>query len=194
VKAGLAVLPSLTLRRFRLGAQSDNPVYLVQRERIIEGMRLAGVPEGWPPRAASPPSSPSTSPATRASWARTRPGRRRPCGSGAKPRRRLCAPLAGRLLRALKGAGHQMPSAIASNIMRTTLDIEAPILREVKALHEREGRSMGAVVSELLAEALARRRTTRAPPSFRWTSRDMRSLVDLSDKEAVYAALDAERP
>ena len=78
--------------------------------------------------------------------------------------------------------------------MRTTLDIDAPILREVKALHEREGRSMGAVVSELLAEALARRRTTRAPPSFRWTSRDMRSLVDLSDKEAVYAALDAERP
>jgi hypothetical protein len=28
------------------GAQSDNPVYLSQRERIIEGMRMAGVPEG----------------------------------------------------------------------------------------------------------------------------------------------------
>jgi hypothetical protein len=26
--------------------QSDNAVYLAQRERIIEGMRLAGVPEG----------------------------------------------------------------------------------------------------------------------------------------------------
>jgi hypothetical protein len=77
--------------------------------------------------------------------------------------------------------------------MRTTLDIDAPILREVKALHEREGRSMGAVVSELLAEALARRRSSRARPSFRWTSRDMKSLVDLADKEAVYAALDAGR-
>ena len=75
--------------------------------------------------------------------------------------------------------------------MRTTLDIDAPILREVKALHEREGRSMGAVVSELLAEALARRRSTRARPAFQWTSRDMKSLVDLSDKEAVYAVLDA---
>jgi hypothetical protein len=84
-----------------------------------------------------------------------------------------------------------MSSAIASNIMRTTLDIDAPILREVKALHEREGRSMGAVVSELLAEALARRRSTRVAPSFRWTSRDMQSRVDLSDKEAVYVALDA---
>jgi hypothetical protein len=74
--------------------------------------------------------------------------------------------------------------------MRTTLDIDGPILREVKVLHEREGRSMGAVVSELLAEALARRRSARARPSFRWTSRDMTSLIDLSDKEAIYAALD----
>jgi hypothetical protein len=77
--------------------------------------------------------------------------------------------------------------------MRTTLDIDDPILREVKALHEREGRSMGAVVSELLAEALTRRRSSRARPSFRWTSRDMKVLLDLSDKEAVYAALDADR-
>ena len=48
--------------------------------------------------------------------------------------------------------------------MRTTLDIDGPILREVKAIHEREGRSMGAVVSELLAEALAWRRPLRARP------------------------------
>ena len=77
--------------------------------------------------------------------------------------------------------------------MRTTLDIDDPILREVKALHEKEDRSMGAIVSELLAEALARRRPSRARPSFRWTSQDMKSLVDLSDKETVYAALDADR-
>jgi hypothetical protein len=87
-----------------------------------------------------------------------------------------------------------MFSTLASNIMRTTLDIDDPILREIKALHEREGRSMGAVVSELLAEALARRRRSPAArPAFRWTSRDMKPLVDLSDKEAVYAALDADR-
>jgi len=78
--------------------------------------------------------------------------------------------------------------------MRTTLDIDSPILREVKAIHEREGRSMGAVVSELLAEALARRRPSRPRPPFRWTSRPMKSLVDLTDKEAVYAVLDADEP
>ena len=46
VKAGLADNPKFTLRRFRAGANSDNAVYLAPRERIIEGMRLAGVPEG----------------------------------------------------------------------------------------------------------------------------------------------------
>ena len=77
--------------------------------------------------------------------------------------------------------------------MRTTVDIDDPILREVKAIHEREGRSMGAVVSELLADALARRRTGRERPAFRWTSRPMKALVDLADKDAVHAALDGDR-
>ena len=51
---------------------------------------------------------------------------------------------------------------------------------------------MGAVVSELLSDALARRRPdVRAP--FHWTSRAMRARVDLEDKEAVYAALDGKQ-
>ena len=82
---------------------------------------------------------------------------------------------------------------IASHIMRTTLDIDDPILREVKAIHQREGRSIGAIVSELLAGALARRRPSRPRPSFRWTARSMKRLVDLADTEAVYAVLDADR-
>ena len=45
VKAGLALNPGFTLRRYRAGAQSDNPVFLKRRERIIEDMRKAGVPE-----------------------------------------------------------------------------------------------------------------------------------------------------
>jgi hypothetical protein len=75
--------------------------------------------------------------------------------------------------------------------MRTTVDIDDPILREVKALQEKDGRSMGAVVSELLADALARRRAARTRPAFRWMSRPMRALVDLTDKDAVYTALEA---
>lgn len=83
---------------------------------------------------------------------------------------------------------------ISSNIMRTTVDIDDPILREVKAIHEKEGRSMGAIVSELLADALTRRRRIgRERPAFRWTSRPMKALVDLTDKDTVYALLDGYR-
>ena len=46
VKAGLALDPKFTIARFRAGAESDNAAFLAQRERVIEGMRLAGVPEG----------------------------------------------------------------------------------------------------------------------------------------------------
>jgi hypothetical protein len=46
VQAGLALFPSYTLRRFRNGALSNNPTYLAERERIYEGLRLVGLPEG----------------------------------------------------------------------------------------------------------------------------------------------------
>ncbi len=45
-QAGLALDPSFTIRRFRANASSDNPTYLAGRERVYEGMRMAGVPEG----------------------------------------------------------------------------------------------------------------------------------------------------
>ena len=77
---------------------------------------------------------------------------------------------------------------------RTTLDIDGSILREVRALQEKEGRSMGRIVSELLAEALALRKGRCEVPRLAWVSRPMPALVDLSDKEALYAALDREEP
>jgi hypothetical protein len=36
----------LTIRRFQRQLSSDNPTYLAKRERVYEGMRMAGVPEG----------------------------------------------------------------------------------------------------------------------------------------------------
>jgi TolB-like protein len=44
-QAGLALDPSFTIRRFRESANSDNPTYLAKRERLYEGMRIAGVPD-----------------------------------------------------------------------------------------------------------------------------------------------------
>ena len=47
VKAGLALNPSFTVSRFHAlsTAFSDDPTYLAQRETILDGLRMAGVPE-----------------------------------------------------------------------------------------------------------------------------------------------------
>jgi TolB-like protein/class 3 adenylate cyclase len=45
-QAGLALDPDFTIRRFRVNAPSDNPRFLATRQRLYEGMRMAGVPEG----------------------------------------------------------------------------------------------------------------------------------------------------
>jgi len=44
-RTGLGLTPTFTPGRVRAGAYSDNPIYLAQRERLIEGLRKAGVPE-----------------------------------------------------------------------------------------------------------------------------------------------------
>lgn len=86
--------------------------------------------------------------------------------------------------------------------MRTTIDIDDPILREIKAMRSKQGRSsrssrsMGRIVTDLLTEALAGRKgrtATQATQELRWTSRPMRARVDLADKEAVYRVLDLDR-
>jgi TolB-like protein/Tfp pilus assembly protein PilF len=44
-QAGLALDPSFTTRRFRLNAASDNPRFLLNRQRLCEAMGMAGVPD-----------------------------------------------------------------------------------------------------------------------------------------------------
>ena len=74
--------------------------------------------------------------------------------------------------------------------MRTTVDIEGPVLKQLREIQKREGVTLGALVSRLLADALAhsKGRATRAP--FHWIARPMGARIDLEDKEAVYAILD----
>jgi tetratricopeptide (TPR) repeat protein len=45
-RAGLELNPAFTIARLRSSAFSDHPIYLAGRERVYEGMRNAGVPEG----------------------------------------------------------------------------------------------------------------------------------------------------
>ena len=79
--------------------------------------------------------------------------------------------------------------------MRTTLDIDDPILADLKRLQKRDRKSLGRLVSDLLAQALAAQKSTpEAPCTFRWHSKAMQARVNLSDKAAVFDAMDdAER-
>jgi hypothetical protein len=82
----------------------------------------------------------------------------------------------------------------ASRIMRTAIDIDDPILKELKRLQRREEKSLGRLVSDLLAHSLAQ--TRRAPEAvlpFRWIARPMGARVDLVDKNALLDPMD-ERP
>ena len=45
VQTGLALDPDFTIRRFRAGTATDDPIYLAGRERCYEGLRMAGVPD-----------------------------------------------------------------------------------------------------------------------------------------------------
>jgi hypothetical protein len=46
IGTGLAFNAKFSIRRVRAFGESDNPVFLAQRERMIEAMRMAGAPDG----------------------------------------------------------------------------------------------------------------------------------------------------
>ncbi len=74
---------------------------------------------------------------------------------------------------------------------RTTLNLDTPLLEELQEIRKKERKSLGALVSELVAEALVHRARRRSVPrEFHWTTRAMGARIDISDKEALYAALD----
>ena len=76
--------------------------------------------------------------------------------------------------------------------MRTTIDIDDPILKEVKRLQRREGKSLGRLVSDLLAQSLAAGKAAAKVevPAFQWVAKPMRARLDLADKDALLNAMD----
>ncbi len=75
--------------------------------------------------------------------------------------------------------------------MRTTIDIDDPILKEIKKLQRREGKSLGRLVSDLLAQSLAdTRKPSRRESAFHWIAKPMGARVDLGDKQALLDAMD----
>ena len=77
--------------------------------------------------------------------------------------------------------------------MRTTVDIDDPILKDLKKIQQKEGRSLGRLISDLLALALGERKSARGPTRApQWISKAMGARIDLADHEALYAAMEQE--
>src|SRR5207253_8049566 len=88
-----------------------------------------------------------------------------------------------------------MRDLIASRIMRTTIDLDPAVVKELKRRSKSAGKSMGRLASELLATSLREGEGLReAQTDLEWIARDLgRPLVDLEDKEAIRAVLDRRR-
>jgi plasmid stability protein len=86
-----------------------------------------------------------------------------------------------------------MITTLASRIMpRTTFDLDATVLADLRRRAATEGKSMGQVASELLAGGLSEERPIESPP-LSWVSKDMGPFkVDLENKEAVWNLIDRE--
>ena len=87
-----------------------------------------------------------------------------------------------------------MRAVVASRIMRTTIDLDPTVVKELKRRSKGAGKSMGQLASELLATSL-KEQTGRPlnPGGLTWIAKDLgRPLVDLEDKEAVRVLLGVE--
>jgi hypothetical protein len=84
---------------------------------------------------------------------------------------------------------------LSSDIMpRTTLDLDATVLEQLRRRAADERKSMGQVASERLATALVEGKP-KSPAQLRWPSRSMgKPSVDLRDKDALWKMLDEQRP
>jgi hypothetical protein len=79
--------------------------------------------------------------------------------------------------------------------MRTTVDLDDPILKDLKKIQQKEGKSLGRLISDLLARAIHERKSPKASAkSARWISKAMGARIDLADREALYAAMEQESP
>lgn len=74
---------------------------------------------------------------------------------------------------------------------RTTIDLDASVLEQLRRRAAIEHKSMGQLASERLAVAL-REKTTQPAPAH-WPTRRMgKPKIDLGDKEAIRKTLDGE--
>jgi hypothetical protein len=85
-----------------------------------------------------------------------------------------------------------MAFEVGSDAMpRTTLDLDPSVLDELRRRGAREGKTLGTLGSELLAQSLADGSRVSNVEPLPWVSRDLGvPRVDLEDKETLRSLLD----
>ncbi|HVL90953.1 MAG TPA: antitoxin [Actinomycetota bacterium] len=73
--------------------------------------------------------------------------------------------------------------------MRTTIDLDATVLAELKRRAKRESKSLGQLASELLAAAL-KQQSPGKRSAIRFHTAAMGARVDLEDKDALWRTLE----
>ena len=79
--------------------------------------------------------------------------------------------------------------------MRTTVHIDDHILKDLKKIQQKEGKSLCWLISHLLAQAPWARKPGKGSTSqSRRISRTMGARIDLADRETLYAAMEQGLP
>jgi len=73
---------------------------------------------------------------------------------------------------------------------RTTIDLDATVLRELKRRARAQRTTVGRLASELLARTLRGDTGGQEAPRLEWQTAPMGARLDLRDKEALRRALD----
>ncbi|HEV8132073.1 MAG TPA: hypothetical protein VGQ81_12530 [Acidobacteriota bacterium] len=74
---------------------------------------------------------------------------------------------------------------------RTTVNIDRPVLRDLKRIQKRENKPLGRIISDLLAQALGQKRQSRVKEThFNWVTKEMHARIALTDKEGLYRAME----
>jgi hypothetical protein len=78
--------------------------------------------------------------------------------------------------------------------MRTTVALDNFLLRKVKTLSHKEGKSLKETIGELLLVGLkAKEKGSAASAKVRWHTQPMGAKFDIADKDLLHKALDGDR-
>ena len=75
---------------------------------------------------------------------------------------------------------------------RTTLTLNPPLLKKLKALSHEEDVTLRKLVERLLQAGLESRKKTPRKPKWSLITHPMGAKIDLTDKDALYEILDRE--